>query len=271
MQITKNPLRLLVFWSLLCLPISASAAGGADISTIFVNLITAFAPLWGFIAFVAIVIAGLTLMLSQDEGAIDKAKKTVVAVMIGGVITVIFLFFPGGPQGVILSFFSPVFSLGVNTFNFSGTTIGLEAEGVSGWLTGMAAMIGIVIVIIAVLRAVTSFGGDEAAYTNVRSAILQIIIGLMVISAAFIFKNVFFFTGEPSPLITFVTNKLLIVISFIATLAVGILVYAGFRMVSSFGREEDFTAARGLALRVFVGLLVIILSYVMVFIVRTLF
>ncbi len=271
MNLVKNPVRLLLFGSCFSVPFPAFAAGGADISTIFVNLISAFAPLWGFIAFVAIVVAGLTLLLSQDEGAIDKAKKTIVAVMIGGVITVILLFFPGGPRGVILSFFSPVFSLGVNTFNFSGTTIGLEAEGVSGWLTGMAAMIGIVIVIIAVLRAVTSFGGDEAAYTNVRSAILQILIGLMVISAAFIFKSVFFFTGEPSQLIAFVTSKVLIIFAFIALLAVGVLVYAGFRMVISFGREEDFTAARSLALRVVVGLFVIILSYTLVFIVRTLF
>ncbi len=263
--------RLLILSALLGMPLPAYGAGGADISNIFVNLITAFAPLWGFIAFTAIVVAGLTLLLSQDEGAIDKAKKTVIAVMVGGIITVILLFFPGGPRGVVLSFFSPVFSLGVNTFNFSADPIGLEAEGVAGWLTGMAAMIGIVVIIIAALKAVTSFGADEGAYTKVRGAILQGIIGLIVIGGAFIFKNVFFFNREPSALIALVTSKILIVLFFITTLAVGILVYAGFRMVLSFGREEDFTAAKSLVIRVFVGLLVIILSFAMVFIVRTLF
>ena len=57
----------------------------------------------------------------------------------------------------------------------------------------------------------------------------------------------------------------------ITTVAVGILVYAGLRMVISYGKEDEFTAAKSLAIRVVVGLIVVLLSYVMVFTVWKLF
>lgn len=277
MRMHRPLLRLLTFIALLSLPLLTEAAGGQDISDIFADpttgIIARFAPVWGFIAFITIVVAGLTLMLSENEGAIDKAKKTLIAVIIGGIIVVVILFFAGDARTLVLQFYNPVYNPGTTTITgtFNPNTLGLESEGVAQWLMGMAAMVGIVIIIIATLRAVTSFGGDEASYTAVRSSIVQVVIGLIVISAAYIFKAVFFTTKDPILIIAFVTQKMLIVLAIITTIAVGVLVYAGLRMVLSFGREDEYTAARSLAIRVVVGLLVIILSYALVFIVRTIF
>lgn len=265
--------RLLILGSLLSLPLPAYATG-ADISNIFLSLITAFAPVWWFIAFIIIVVAGLTLMLSESEGAIEKAKTTIIAAIIGGIIVVIILYFsPSDLTLLVRQFYNPVYNPATTTVTgiFNVNTIGFEAEGVAGWLTGMAAMIGIVIIIIAVLRAVTSFGGDEASYTAVRNSIVQVVIGLIVISAAYILKDVFFNIKDPSQIIAFITGKMLIVFALIATVAVGVLVYAGLRMVASFGREDEYTAAKSLAFRVAIGLIVIAMSYALVFIVRTIF
>ncbi len=78
-------------------------------------------------------------------------------------------------------------------------------------------------------------------------------------------RDVFFVIREPSALLAFITAKLITVLGFMTLIAVAILVYAGFRMVVSFGREEDFTAAKSLMIRVIVGLLILCLSYALVY------
>lgn len=256
--------RLAIFFSLLASPISAHAAGGFDISNIFLTLVMDFSGLWISIAILVIVVAGFTLIVSEDEGAVDKAKKTIIAVLMGGIITTIILAI--GPDTLV----SWVFIVPGTVFDPTGTGatgLGLEAVGVGDWLTSMAAMLGIVIVIIGVVRAATSFGGDEAAYTNVRNVLLQVIIGLIIIGAARIFRDVFFVNHEPSALIALVSAKISIVFGFILLIAVAILVYAGFRMVISFGNEEDYSAAKSLAIRVVIGIAVILVSYSLVVIV----
>ncbi|MSR67987.1 hypothetical protein EXS65_04170 [Candidatus Peribacteria bacterium] len=264
--------RLLTFASLLCIPLRVAAAGGADISVMFLNLVTSFTPLWVAAAILVVVTAGFTLVVSQEEGALDKARKAIMAVVAGGILVTIIVTI--GPAQFVTNFFNGATGLGIPGTVLNNTpagNLGIEAEGVAEWLTAMAAMIGLFIIIIAVVRAVTSFGGDDAAYTNVRNSLLQVIIGLIVIGAALLFKQVFFVDHEPSALIGLITEKIEIVLNFILLIAVGVLVYAGLRMVTSFGREEEYTAARSLMLRVCIGIAVIILAYSLVVIVARIF
>lgn len=64
---------------------------------------------------------------------------------------------------------------------------------------------------------------------------------------------------------------MLIVLAIITTIAVAIIIYAGFRMVISFGNEEAFSSARSLAIRAAIGILIILISYTLVIIVATIF
>jgi hypothetical protein len=260
------PFRLIAFATLLAMPLQAHAAGGADISLIFLNLITAFWPLWVSVAVLVVTIAGFTLMVSTDEGKLAKSRAILIAVGIGGIIITIInvltpltvvTFFYNGLPGTIL----------INT----GASLGAEVQGIGSWLTAMTAVLGILVIIIAVLRAVTSFNGDEASYTNARWSILHVIIGLIIIGAALVIENVFFILHEPGQLLGIIGAKVLIVLNVISTIAVVILIYAGLRMVISFGKEDEFTAAKSLALRVIVGLLILAVSYVLVYVVVTLF
>lgn len=279
MTATKHLLRQLIALAVLLIPMTVSAqastgTGGATISSFFINLVSSFTGIWAMIAVLVLVSAGFTLMISEDEGAIDKAKKTIIAVLIGGIITTILVTLAS--SGININAVTMIYNgIPGYTLNTTGATVGLQAMGVSDWLASMAAMLGIVIVIVATVRAVTTFGGDEAAYDNVRNALLQVVVGLIVIAAAYVFRNVFFVplgqTHTPDPLLAIVTVKVIIVLSIITLIAVAILVYAGFRMVISFGAEDQYTAAKSLAIRVVVGLFIILLSYSLVLIVATIF
>ncbi len=272
MRSIRTQIRLLAFGSLLSIPLPAAAAGGADISVMMLNLVTSFAPLWAFAATLVVITAGFTLVVSEEEGALDKARKTIMAVIAGGIITTIIITI--GPVQFVNNFFNGATGLGIPGTVLNTTpagNLGIEAEGVAGWLTAIAAMMGLFIIIIAVIRAVTSFGGDEAAYTNVRNSLLQVVIGLIIIGAAFLLKQVFFVDHEPSALIALLTEKIEIVLKFILIIAVGVLIYAGLRMVTSFGREEDYSASKSLIVRVAVGILVILLAYSLVVIVARIF
>ncbi len=247
-------------------PATAHAQGGAMVRDTFYGFVTAFWPLVVIIGVLVLVVAGFTLMVSQDEGAREKATKTLFATIIGGIIaTIVKVWGPGNFVSIMYS------GLPGTVLLPTGNTLGLEAIGVSQWLTAMAAIIGIVMVIVAVLRAVSSFGGDESAYSNARLVLIHVIIGLIIIGGAVVFENVFFVTGTPNLLFTLISTKILIVLDFIGLIAVAILVYAGFRMVISFGREEEYTAAKSLAFRVIVGLAIILLAYTLVFTVAKIF
>lgn len=248
-------------------PGSAHAlTGGALISQQFANLVTAFWPLWTVVAVLVLVIAGFTLMIAHDENAIDKAKTTVIAVVIGGVITVVITAI--GATDVIGWVYNAQYG---TIFRNTGVNFGIEAEGVAGWITAVSAMVGILIIIITVIKAVASFGGDESAYSNTRTVLLHVILGLILIGGAAIVRTVFFKSGEPSPLIQLVKDKIAIVLGFMTLIAIAILVFAGFRMVVSFGREEEYSAAKSLLVRAIFGLLVILASYSLVAVVARLF
>ncbi len=265
---------------LMMIPHPAYATGGADIRDMFLGLFSISSGLWVTIAVIAIVVAGFTLMISQDEGATEKAKKTIVAVMIGG-ITITLLKVLG--WNTIIGFVynglpgMKIYNCGVAgnlpaAYNCgSALNLALEAEGVASWIATIAAILGVLMIIIAMVEAVASFGADEGAYDKVRTALLHVVLGLIVIVAALLIRNVFFVIREPSALLAFVTNKLLVVLGIITLIAVAILIYAGFRMVISFGREEDFSAAKSLMLRVITGLIILCISYALIYTLVTVF
>lgn len=267
MRILSRCTRLSLALALTLVPMLASASG-ADIREIAYGLITVFKGTWMIVAALVIVVAGFTLMLSHDEGQLQKANKTIIAVIVGGVIITLMLLL-GGNYSTLISYFYN----GTASFNvLSGLpAVQLQTEGVASWLMSMAVVGAVVIIIIGMLEAVFSFGADEAAYTKIRTAILHIVLALLVMIGAKIIREVFFVIHEPSPLMAFMLSKLLIVLGIITFIAVAILIYAGVRMIVSFGREEDFTAAKSLMIRVIVGLIVIAISFSLVWIVTSVF
>ncbi len=260
-------LRLLGAAFLALIPLPAFAAGGADIASIFVSVVTAFWPLWIVAAVLVLVVCGFILVTATDESKLERARGTIIAVVMGGIITTIIWVL--GPTGSIGLLYNGTAGF-IMTSSASADAIGLEAIGIADWIATIAVLLGILFVIIAAIRAVASFG-DEAKYANARNAAIQAVIGLVVIAAAYVFKIVFYDVREPSPLIALFASKVAIVLGFINLIAVGIIVYAGFRMVISFGNDEAFSSAKSLAIRAALGILIILVSYALVIIVANIF
>lgn len=263
---------------LAAVPQAAHAFGGGDIQLMFFSLVTAFWPLWITAGILVIVVAGFILMITHDEGRLQKAKTTLISVLTGGILTTIIIAL--GPFNFIGILYNGM--PGFVVIN-SGSAVAFQAIGIAQWLTGISVIMGIMFIIIGVLRAVASLG-EEAAYTSARHQLLHVIVGVVLISGAYLVELALFgsangpgevVTGalsiEPNPLIGLISEKIFLVLNIITLIAVGILIYAGFRMIISFGREEDFNNAKSLALRVIVGLLVLTLSYSLVFIVAMIF
>lgn len=265
MKCLRSPARLILLL-LLIQPLPAHAAG-SDIAAIFIGIIEAIAlpQIWLTVAILVSVIAGLTLMLSHDEGALGKAR-TALGSVAGGVILLTIFLTLGATNTVSVVYNGFAGSIFANSAN----AIGIEAAGLADWIATIAVVIGILVVIIAATRAVLSFG-DEGEYAKVRASILHVIIGLIVIGAAYIFQQVFFIDREPTALLLLFLNPILVILGIIGLVAVLILIYAGFRMIISFGREDDFSAAKSLIFRVIIGLVIILVSFTLIAVIKAVF
>jgi amino acid transporter len=198
-------------------------------------------------------------VLAQDDSKLQKVRGIILAVIIGGItITLVRVLGP-----TIIGY---VYN-GLGTFQGNAAGLGIEAEGVAGWIMSMAAIAGILMIILAMVEAVASVGANEDGYQKVRTAVVHVVLGLIIIIGAGVIRTVFYIAHEPSPLLRYIAGKITLVLAFILFIAIAILIYAGFRMVISIGREEDFTNAKNLALRVLVGILVLTLSLSLVAIV----
>ena len=243
---------MIVVLGLLALP-SIAHADAAGLRDIIFGVLSSVTPLWVPVAVLIVVITGLTMLLSAKEDGLSRGRNTVVAVAIGGVIILV------GPVGLGYLYQAPGFFI-VNT----AEGINVEAIGVSAWLSSMAGMFGILLIVVSAVRAVASVGSDDAAYTTVRQSIKSAVLGLIVIAGTIALRNTIF-SGDPNPLIGFILEKMSIVLALMTTAAMAVLVYAGVRMALNFGQEEFFTQARSLAVRVLMGLGVVLVSYALVF------
>ncbi len=234
-------------------------ADGATIRNILLTLLNNIAPLWVPVGVLVVVIAGMTMLVTSREEGLSKGRNTALAVVIGGIIIML------GPTLLGLMYQAP----GTQIANV-GPQLNAEALGLVGWLCAMGGVFSILMIVISAVRAIAGFGGDEAAYAGVRNALINAVIGLIIMASAIIIHNAVF-QGTPNPLIQLILDKVLIILAIITTIAVAILVYAGFRMVTNFGNEEVFNQAKGLVFRVIAGLVVILISYVLVIFVANAF
>ncbi len=257
-------------WMAFLLPTSVFASG-SDLESIALGFITTLLPIWIPVAVIAIVIAGFNLSISRDEGAMDKAKSQIILVIIGGITITLLLAI--GPTTFIGKFYNG--AIDSSAILSAPVFIEFETIGIAEWIITIMAAIGILMIILSLLEAVTSLG-DEGAYTKVRTAVLNVVIGLLIIVAAKIIRTTFFSpinggVANPAPLMTYIIGKITIVLNFILVIAVAIVIYAGFRMVMSFGNEDDYNNAKSLVLRVLIGILVLLISYSLVAIVVRIF
>lgn len=247
-------------------PLVGNFAGGSGFLA-FNNLaILLWEKSWVLAAIAAtynIVRAGIRLISGQEEDKLSKARRTIllslVAVMALYLVPrIIQAIYTGG--GNIGIFDTPA---GV----FAGASIfAEEVYGLLRWITVLVLPVAIGMIVIAAFRVISTFGKEDALPV-MRRAVASVGAGIVLIFLDPVIKNTLGVSdsglGTPStgPLIARAIGIVNTVLLLLALLSVVMVAYAGIRLVLSLGNEEEQTKAKGLLLRVAIGILILSVSY----------
>lgn len=277
MMIFSALLRLL---ALAVLPQQAHAQGlGGVITTVGGGLFTSFsgagwsggiegiaggvvAAIWGVIlptGIFLVVRAGMSLVMSEDEGKLSTAKRTISATLIG--IMLVFI-----SQELVKAFYTEGLLNAAGAPRLNATVYGL----VNWFLVAMAAL-GVLMIIVSVIRAIGSFGKEEEL-TNIRQTIFGIATGILMISLLPAIKLTLGVTdlqplgaagsnSDATAIIEAVASIVSNLLLFLALIAVTVIIYAGIRMIVNLGNDDEYGKSKDLIVRALIGLIVILLSY----------
>jgi len=244
------------------LPSFTGAGWGGGIEGIAGGVVAA---IWGIIlptGIFLVVRAGFSLVVSEDEGKLATAKRTISATLIG--IMLIYI-----SQELVKAFYTEGILNAAGAGRLNATVYGL-----ANWFLVAMAALGVLMIIVSVIRAIGSFGKEEEV-TNMRQTIFGIASGVLMISLLPAIKLTLGVVdlqplgemgggGDATAIITSVTVIISNLLSFLALIAVAIVIYAGVRMIVNFGNDDEYKSSKDLIIRALIGLLIIILSYTII-------
>ena len=262
------------------LPEVAHAQIGSTITTVGGNLMSVFSgagfsggpqgiagavvvAIWSVIlptSVYLIVRSGMSLIISQDEGKLSTAKRTIASTLVG----------------IILVFISQELVVGIYTQGITGggqSVLQGVIYGILNWSSTLVAALGALMIIVSVVRGIASFGKEDSL-KHMRHTVYAVAMGILMISLIPAVKLTLGIvdlqplgTGAPTNASAILATGAHIVaqgMTYLALLAVTIVVYAGIRMILNFGNEEEFKKSRELINRALIGLVVILLSEVII-------
>jgi uncharacterized BrkB/YihY/UPF0761 family membrane protein len=204
--------------------------------------------------------SGLKLIYGQGEDKFEEAKRAIA----NGLMAVVLVF--------LTSRLVSAFIRAGGSWNPEGGSAIFTEEllGIVRWVHVLVAVLAIAMIIAAVFAAVFSVGSDNAT-DRIKRAVFGAAAGIFILGIDVAFRATFdleYFTvpGDPSPYPA-ITRALIVigyVLTFMALIAVIIVIYAGIRMILSLGEEDTFKNMRSLIVRTLIGLFVILTSYIIV-------
>lgn len=229
---------------------------GTTFSEIFETLGTNFIPFINFVAILAIVLAGATLVLSQEEDRLAKTRKIIIAILFGLVIVNVANV---ARQGYIDAFFAESADKG------DISTLRDEIIGVLDFLITPAAVVAIIAIIISGIRAIANLGNEEGT-AILRRTILAVGFGIVLLIA----KSALSFAvvgdteqtpgGDPTNIVKTLVEIGRAFVLLMGLAAVAIIVLAGIFMIVNVGNQEQYDRAKKLILRVIIGLIIMVLA-----------
>ncbi len=233
-----------------------SAVGGrlapfaSNFESIAQEVASLFIPIVTGIAILAVVASGLVLVFSQSEEQMTTARRA----LIGSVVAILLAYL----SGVIRTALEP------GGFSMSGTVtygnLSPEIIGIADWLSSIAAVVAILMLIVSGIRAVVSYGSDQGS-AHIRRAVIAAIAGFTIIVLRVPIKRALVDDRSPG---TFVSDVIVPIVNailgFVGLLAVIFIIIAGIMMILNVGNDDQYQKAKGLILRVAIGLLVILAS-----------
>jgi|GEM_PF-1078005 hypothetical protein len=243
---------------------SAAGAGACGLANMMVYAVVRGRVLISAIALIIMVVAGFRLVISQSDEALGTARNTIV-----GVVTGLFLIYLAEP--FIDSIYGG-FTLTPGGMSSAGVMLmSNELLGVLQWGETFVASLAIGLLVYQAVMAFGSFGSEEVIRKTYR-AVMYTALGLILIGFKYALAAVFGYTsigtlpGDPDALVFLAEffGIVRFILGFVAFIVVGIIIYAGFMMIASFGHEEGINKGKGMLINAIIGLVLISLSFTIV-------
>ncbi|MBU0766839.1 hypothetical protein KKF55_03600 [Patescibacteria group bacterium] len=244
-------------------PPAVSAIGGAtggglpipyaSFDAIFVGIAGAFVPLVYGVAGLVIARAALLLIAEQSEGELSKFKTSIVSAIIAI---------------VLVSIAEPISNALFGTSNLianpdaASNLIAAELLGIVNLIEEPIAILAIIMIVVSGIRTVLDYGSSDGV-ANLRRTIISVLIGIFFIVTKEAFKtsivgNNISDVKSPDAIINRIIDILNIILGYVTIIAVAVIIFAGFLMIVNIGKDEQYTRAKDIIIRVAIGLIVIL-------------
>ncbi|PIR50835.1 hypothetical protein COU78_04380 [Candidatus Peregrinibacteria bacterium CG10_big_fil_rev_8_21_14_0_10_49_24] len=241
--------------------VCAGGVCGDDIGTVVFAIMSGLRLLVNVVGLLILVITGFILVTSQDENQVSVAKKATLAA-IGALI--------------LINLAEPIRDSFIATGTGNGAMgagiLSVEIMGIINFVEEPMLIIAILMIIISGIRAIITFGTDQGV-TNIRRTVFSILAGIVLVLAKVAIANSTGSTAEDvnsltagagndaSGIVNVIIDVTRIIVAFMALAAVTVIVIAGIILVVNKGDQETANKAKGLIIRVLLGLAVILISY----------
>ena len=217
--------------------------------------------LMGPLAVFIIVKASISLIGSQEEDKLTKARKQIGVAIVGLMLATF-------SARLVEAFYAP----GSTPNAWLGNSIiNEEILGVIAWAETIVFVIAILIIIFTAIKVVGSFGKEDGP-AEMRRTIFGMIGGVVLLISAEAIRQTLGLPADPTsiaapgsptpaPIITRALGIISTLLSYLAAVAVAIVIYAGVKLMVNSGSEDELTKTRQLIGRVLLGLVVIFLAY----------
>lgn len=229
-------------------PLLNPVLGGAEFGNIYKVMMESFLGVVSLVGIVMIVRAGLMLAASQEEGQLEKARKVIINVSVA----------------LILLNLAPHIAEALLGYNRGGVDIiKQELIGLLNFFETVAAVAAIVFIIVSGVRAVTTYGGEDGP-AHLKRALIGVGAGILLIATKGLIVRAVVTERTPNAILGIIKTFVEAVLGLGALVATIVLIWAGLLMIVNLGKDEQYTRAKTLVVRVGIGLIVILSSMAIV-------
>lgn len=245
-------------------PVSASSTAGG-LNGIMITVAERVRPLLIVTSLLLIVVAGVRMVISQEDDSREKVKTLINQIVVGLILAYLIAPF-------INAFYGQTGEVPQGNVAGGAAVLNGTIYVVINWTLGLVAVLAVVILIVTGIRALFQSTSDEGI-TTLRRSIFAIAAGIFLI----ILREILALTmglvpnavaepgqAEASPFLSGLVDIIDFVLAWVTFIAVAIVIYAGIRMILSMGNEEQMTKAKELIYRAIIGLIIIAVSFALV-------
>lgn len=222
--------------------------GGAEFGSIYRVMMESFIGVVSLVGTLMIVRAGLALATSQEEGQLEKARKVIINVSVA----------------LVLLNLAPRIAEALLAYQSGGPGI-IEQEliGLLNFFETVAAIAAVVFIIVSGIRAVTTYGGEDGP-AHLKRTLIGVGAGILLIATKQLIVRAVVTERNPNAILSIIKTFVEAVLGLGALVATIVLIWAGLLMIVNLGKDEQYTRAKTLVVRVGIGLIVILSSMAIV-------